>query len=196
MQYEKNNRFPQNTEDTASTKNIILESAVFRPLSIRKTSSKLSLRSESSVRYERGVDLNQSLEAVNYACYLLEKYADGKVLKGYVHQGINHIDDKLFVLDEKYIESCLGVKITKKRIIEILNSLSFRVEQDNHNILVYVPNRRLDITIKEDLVEEIARINGYDKLLLPFAAAFLYSSLSSAPSCSACLKSLIRFNSP
>lgn len=154
----------QNTEVTPLTKNIVLESAVFRPLSIRKTSSKLSLRSESSVRYERGVDLNQSLDAVNYACYLLEKYADGKILKGYVHQGMNHIDDKLLVLDEKYVESCLGVKITKKRMIEILTSLSFKVEEDQHNILVYVPNRRLDITIKEDLVEEIARINGYDKL--------------------------------
>lgn len=154
----------QNTEVTPLTKNIVLESAVFRPLSIRKTSSKLSLRSESSVRYERGVDLNQSLDAVNYACYLLEKYADGKILKGYVHQGMNHIDDKLLVLDEKYVESCLGVKITKKRMIEILTSLSFKVEEDQYNILVYVPNRRLDITIKEDLVEEIARINGYDKL--------------------------------
>lgn len=49
-------------------------------------------------------------------------------------------------------------------MIEILTSLSFKVEEDQHNILVYVPNRRLDITIKEDLVEEIARINGYDKL--------------------------------
>lgn len=87
-----------------------------------------------------------------------------KILKGYVHQGMNHIDDKLLVLDEKYVESCLGVKITKKRMIEILTSLSFKVEEDQHNILVYVPNRRLDITIKEDLVEEIARINGYDKL--------------------------------
>ncbi len=154
----------QNTEVTSETKNLVLESAVFRPLSIRRTSSRLALRSESSIRYERGVDLNQSLAALNYACYLLEKYANGKVLKGYVHEGIEHVDDKLIELDEKYVESCLGVNIPENKIIDILESLSFKTKKNENGILVYVPNRRLDISIKEDLVEEIARIYGYDKL--------------------------------
>ena len=153
-----------NTEVTNSTKNIVLESAVFRPLSIRKTSARLGLRSEASVRYERGVDLNQTLEAVNYACYLLEKYADGKVLKGYVHAGTDYIEDKLITVSESYVEARLGINIPEARIIEICESLGFRVEKDNSSLNVYVPNRRLDVTIKEDLVEEIARINGYDKL--------------------------------
>jgi len=96
-----------NTEVTENTKNVVLESAVFRPLSIRKTSSRLALRSEASVRYERGVDLNQSLEAINYACYLLEKYADGKVLEGYVHEGMNYLPNKEFTIDEKYIQDYL-----------------------------------------------------------------------------------------
>ena len=153
-----------NTEVTLDTKNIVLESAVFRPLSIRKTSSRLNLRSEASVRYERGVDLNQTLEAVNYACYLLEKYADGKVLKGYVHKGIDFIEDKEIVISEAYVESRLGIKIKESRIIEICEGLGFKVEKQGNSLKVYVPNRRLDISIKEDLVEEIARINGYDKL--------------------------------
>lgn len=154
----------KNTEVTNETRNIVLESAVFRPLSIRRTSSRLGLRSEASIRYERGVDLNQSLEAVNYACYLLEKYAGGKVLKGYVHQGIEQIEDKEIILTEQFIEDYLGIHIPMRRIDEIYRSLSFQTEVNDKEIKVFVPNRRLDITIKQDLVEEIARIYGYDKL--------------------------------
>ena len=153
-----------NTEVTTNTKNIILESAVFKPINIRKTSSRLGLRSESSVRFERGVDLNNSLNAVNYACYLLEKYADAKVLKGYVHQGTSNVEDKEFTLDAKYIENYLGVKISLEEINDILNALSFNSTIEGKKIKVLVPNRRLDITIKEDLVEEIVRIYGYHKL--------------------------------
>lgn len=154
----------KNTEVTKDTKNIVLESAVFRPLSIRKTSSRLGLRSEASVRYERGVDLNQSLEAVNYACYLLEKYADGKVLKGYVHEGTDYVEDKEITLTEKFVEDYLGIHIPMTKIDQICQSLSFKTEIKGDEIKVYVPNRRLDVCIQPDLVEEIARINGYDQL--------------------------------
>ena len=108
------------TEVTEKTKNIVLESAVFRPLSVRRTSAKLGLRSESSVRFERGVDLNQSLAAVNYACYLLAKYAGGKVLKGYVHKGTEYVPDKVLTLTEKYVKDYLGVKITLEEMQNIL----------------------------------------------------------------------------
>ena len=153
-----------NTEVDDNTKNIVLEAAVFRPQSVRKTSSRLGLRSEASVRYERGVDLNQTLEAMNYACYLLEKYAGGKVSKGYVHQGKDYIEDKEFIIDEKYIEDYLGINIPLNKIKHICESLSFNVMINNNELIVKVPNRRLDISIKQDLVEEIARINGYDQL--------------------------------
>ncbi len=153
-----------NTEVTENTKNIVLESAVFRPLSIRKTSSRLGLRSEASIRYERGVDLNQSLEAINYACYLLEKYASGKIVKGYIHKGNNFIEDKEITLSEKYVENYLGINVPIEKIDEICKSLSFNTKVVDKEISVFVPNRRLDISIKQDLIEEIARINGYDKL--------------------------------
>ncbi len=154
----------QNTEVTDNTKNLVLESAVFRPLSVRRTSSKLGLRSESSVRFERGVDLNQSLEALNYACYLLEKYASGKVLKGYVHKGTEYVEDRVITLTEDYVKGYLGVDISKKEMKKIFEGLSFNVEISGKEVIVSVPNRRLDITIKQDLVEELARIYGYDKL--------------------------------
>lgn len=159
-----------NTEVTEKTVNVVLESAVFRPLSIRKTSSRLGLRSEASIRYERGVDLNQSLEALNYACYLLEQYASGTVLKGYIHQGIRHIADKVLTITPSYVEHYLGINIPLLKIKAICEALSFGVTVENEQLKVSVPNRRLDITIEQDLVEEIARIYGYDQLkeTLPF----------------------------
>lgn len=153
-----------NTEVRENTKNLILESAVFRPINIRRTSSRLGLRSESSVRFERGVDLNRSLMAVNYACHLLEKYADAKILKGYVHKGTEFVEDKTFEITEKYIENYLGVKIPLTEINDIFKGLSFTSEIKNEKVSVKVPNRRLDISIPEDLVEEVGRIYGYSHL--------------------------------
>lgn len=153
-----------NTEVTEKTVNVVLESAVFRPLSIRKTSSRLGLRSEASIRYERGVDLNQSLEALDYACYLLEQYASGTVLKGYIHQGVSHIEDKVFTITPAYVENYLGINIPLLKMKTICEALSFGVSIENEQLRVSVPNRRLDITIQQDLVEEIARIYGYDQL--------------------------------
>ncbi|HHU80623.1 MAG TPA: phenylalanine--tRNA ligase subunit beta [Acholeplasmataceae bacterium] len=153
-----------NTEITDDTKNIVLEAAVFRPLSVRRTSSRLGLRSESSIRFERGVDLNQTLEALEYACYLLEKYADAEVLDGHVHQGIKNAPDKELNITKEYVNSYLGIDLPEEEINNIFNRLGFATKYTHNSILVKVPNRRLDITILEDLVEEIARIKGYDAL--------------------------------
>lgn len=147
-----------------TTKNIVLEAAVFNPLSVRKTSARLGLRSESSVRYERGVDLNQTILAANYACYLLEKYAGGKVLSGSVHEGIVSVPSKEIPLTENDVEKYLGVKIPTLEIEEICGKLGFLATTNEDKINITVPNRRLDITIKPDVIEEIARLYGYDKL--------------------------------
>ncbi len=152
------------TEVLPTTKNIVLESAVFRPGTIRRTSKRLGLRSESSLRYERGVDLNQSRMAVDYACYLMQKYAGGKVLKGAVHEGISHINDREYQITADYINKYLGLKLSTIEIIKIFENLGFKAELIDGIIMVKVPNRRLDISIKADLVEEIARINGYEHL--------------------------------
>ena len=154
----------KSTEVTSETKNLVLESAVFAPLTIRKTSSRLGLRSESSVRYERGVDLNNSLNAVNYACYLLEKYANGKVSKGFVHAGISEVEDTLISITPEQLKKYLGIEIPWETVKEICILLDFKVEEENGLLKVYVPNRRLDVKILPDLIEEIARIYGYDKL--------------------------------
>lgn len=154
-----------NTEVTDNTKNIVLEAAIFDPLSVRKTSSRLGLRSESSTRFERGVDLNQTVEALNYATFLLEKYAGGQALAGVVSSGIDHIDDKVIKLALNDVTAYLGIEVAKDKFEDILNSLGFGVqllEKDEYEITV--PNRRMDITIKADLIEEIARMYGYQNL--------------------------------
>ena len=154
-----------NTEVTNNTKNIVLEAAIFNPQSVRKTSSRLGLRSESSVRFERGVDLNQTVQALDYAAYLLEKYAGGKVLKGVVQQGKTNVPDKLIKLSKSEVVNYLGIDLSIEKIAHLLENLGFKVEQKKDNLKVYVPNRRMDITIKADLIEEIARLNGYDLLV-------------------------------
>lgn len=155
-----------NTEVDDQTINIALEAAVFDPLSVRKTSAKIGLRSDSSTRFERGVDLNQTIECLNYAAYLISKYADGEVDEGVITKGITHIEDKLIKLTKKDVDKYLGVDLSIERIIEILENLEFKVEQNNNELNVYVPNRRMDISELADLIEEIARFNGYENLNL------------------------------
>lgn len=154
----------QNTEVTSNTKNIVLEAAVFNPQKVRKTSSKLALRSESSVRFERGVDLNQTVEAIDYAAYLLSKYASGTVLNGVVHQGIDKVEDKVIELTDKDITKYLGISIERDELIRLLSNLGFKVSVENETYYVSVPNRRLDISIKADIIEELARLHGYEFL--------------------------------
>lgn len=153
-----------NTEVTDETKNIVLEAAVFRPLSVRQTSSRLGLRSESSIRFERGVDLNTTVEALNYACYLLEKYASGTVSKGVVTTGTTYLKDRLITISSKEVSDVLEIRIDNEKLNSIFTRLGFKAFCKKDYFEVFVPNRRLDIMIKEDLFEEIMRIYGYDKL--------------------------------
>lgn len=160
-----------NTEVTNDTKNIVLEAAVFNPLSVRKTSARLGLRSESSVRFERGVDLNQTVDALNYAAYLLQRYADGTVLEDVVHEGVEKIDDKVIELSLQDVKKYLGIEIEKETFERILTNLGFGLdefEENNYNVIV--PNRRMDISIKADLIEELARMHGYDNLKMTLPA--------------------------
>ncbi|MBR2892045.1 MAG: phenylalanine--tRNA ligase subunit beta [Bacilli bacterium] len=160
-----------NTEVTNDTKNIVLEAAVFNLLSVRKTSARLGLRSESSVRFERGVDLNQTVDALNYAAYLLQRYADGTVLKDVVHEGVEKIDDKVIELSLQDVKKYLGIEIEKETFERILTNLGFGLdefEENNYNVIV--PNRRMDISIKADLIEELARMHGYDNLKMTLPA--------------------------
>ena len=151
------------SEVTENTKNILLEAAVFDPATIRKTATRLNLHSEASQRYERGVDVNRTKLALDYACYLFKELCDAEIINKPGFNGTKEIQDKEIKLTVEDVNSLLGTNITKAEITKILESLNFKVTED---LTVLVPNRRPDITIKEDLVEEVARVYGYDKLPL------------------------------
>lgn len=150
------------TEISDYTKNIVLEAAVFNSKCVRNTSTRLGLRSDSSIRFEKGVDLNRTKFALDYASYLLKKYASAKVGEA-CYAGIEKLDPVTIKITEAEVEKVLGIKINKTDIIEILKRLKFSV---TNNLEVTVPTRRNDITIKEDLIEEIGRLYGYERLPL------------------------------
>lgn len=151
------------TEVEEDTTDIIIESAIFNSASIRKTSKKV-LRSEASNRFEKGIDPNRTYMAIERAAYLLEKYACGKVLKDIVSYDKSKKDDKIIEITSKDINDVLGTNISVEIIIDILKSLGFAVNIKENKLEVVVPTRRLDVNIKEDLIEEVGRIYGINNI--------------------------------
>mgnify|MGYP004499635559 FL=1 len=151
------------TEIENDTKNIIIESAIFDSINIRKTSKKV-LRSEASNRFEKGLDPKRTYMAMMRSCHLLEKYADATIVGGMVEYKNIDICDRKIEITEKKINTVLGIEIDKEEIISILNRLGFVVEESNGSLVVTVPTRRTDIFIEEDIIEEIGRIYGIDRI--------------------------------
>ncbi len=150
------------------TKTIVIESANFDQKIIRHSSRKLKLRTDASWRFENGIDPNLTEEVINEAAFLVQKYAKGKIVKGIVDFYPQRAYPRRIKLDLDYVEKLLGVKISPKEITKILNSLGFKIIKNaskiNKSLLVEVPTRRLDISIPEDLIEEIGRIYGYQNI--------------------------------
>ena len=151
------------TEVELQTKDIIIESAIFDKVKIRKTSKKI-LRSEASNRFEKGLDPKRTYMAVERSCALLEKYADGTVLDGIVKYDTLNVEDKKIDIKLEKIEKVLGISIPKQEVIDILKSLGFDVLDNNDYLTVTVPTRRIDVNIVEDLIEEVGRIYGMDNI--------------------------------
>lgn len=151
------------TEVENDTKNIIIESAIFDAIKVRKTSKKI-LRSEASNRFEKGLDPKRTYLAMERSCALLERYADAEIVDGLVEVNDLDIKDKEINITISKIESVLGINISKEEVISIFNSLGFSVKDNKEFLTVTVPTRRLDINIQEDLIEEVGRIHGMDKI--------------------------------
>lgn len=146
------------------TSNIVIEGAIFDSVSIRHKSRRLNLRSESSSRFEKGIATEFVDEAVDRACYLLQTYANGKVLKDRVSSGeLGAFITPIDITADK-INRTIGFDLSQNDIVTIFNQLGFDTEINDDVITVQVPSRRKDITIKEDLIEEVARIYGYDDI--------------------------------
>ncbi|SHG34673.1 phenylalanine--tRNA ligase subunit beta [Ornithinibacillus halophilus] len=153
-----------NTEVNDSTKTVLLEAAYFNGKSVRGTVKETGLRSDASTRYEKGIDPNRVRRAGQRACQLLEKYANGKVLDGVVEFDALDRSEKTVDINTDEINNRLGTEMTADEIGVILNKLQFEYEQKDQDFTVTIPTRRQDITIFEDMLEEVARIYGYDNL--------------------------------
>lgn len=151
------------TEITENTKNVIIESAIFDSVKVRRTSNKI-LRSEASNRFEKGLDPNRTYMAIERACHLLEKYAEGEVVAGREEYDVTDKEPKKIDITVEKINSILGTVISKEDILDCFRKLAFDCEVNGDTITVTVPTRRIDISIKEDLIEEVGRIYGVDNI--------------------------------
>ena len=160
------------TEIDNNSKNVVLEAAVFDGKSVRKTSSRLNLRSESSSRFEKGINNDTVLEALDFAAAMLQELANGTVLAGRVQAGTVDTEPVQVSTSLDYVNVRLGTELTFADIEDVFAKLGFGLTGDADKFTVSVPRRRWDISIQADLVEEIARIYGYEKLptTLPEAA--------------------------
>ena len=153
----------KNTEVSEETKNIILESAYFNPTTVRRTSAAHGLRSDSSARFEKGIDPNMQKAALARAVELILELCPNAVVESSVGV-VNKEEEKVVEITTSYINNYLGITLSTEEIVAILEGLSFSVEVTGENLVVKVPTRRPDISIKQDLVEEVIRIYGYDNL--------------------------------
>jgi len=150
-----------------NTKIIVLESANFNPIVISKSSKKLNLRTDASLRFEHGIDPNLTESAINRVASLIAEIAKGKVAKGLIDFYPKKVLPQKIKLDLKYVDSLIGAKISEKEIKNILERLGFKNKKIKTQLIeVTVPTLRLDVSLPEDLIEEIARIHGYKNVVL------------------------------
>ena len=156
----------ENTEVDENTKNILIEAAIFNPVSIRNTSRKLELPSEASIRYGKGLSYEYTEMASKRACHLLEKYADAEILDGYVLVDKEDHTEKLLTFKPEEVDQILGMTISEEDMKKELERLDFPYKISKGVFEVTIPRRRLDIDPNvNDIAEEIGRLYGYNNLV-------------------------------
>lgn len=147
------------------TVNVAIEAACFTPQSVRKTCRWLGLKTDSSQRFEKGIDPNGVVEALNYATYLLHKVAGGKILRGVIDHKTHEFVEKKIAIRPDRVNKLLGTSLSAGEIASLLRKLEMTIESEtNRELIVRVPTYRNDISIEEDLIEEVARVYGYNNL--------------------------------
>jgi len=154
----------ESSEIRDSTTTILLESAIFDGTSIRKTSRKVGLRTDSSMRFEKGVDIGGVILALDRAAHLLEILGAGEVVRGVCDVYPNPQPGTTIRLRLDRVNHVLGTNISPGEIEGYLRRLSFPVEVGESELLVDIPSYRPDLSIEEDLIEEVARLHGYDNI--------------------------------
>ena len=154
----------QATEISGQSTRVVLEAAVFGGKSIRKTSGRLNLRSESSSRFEKGINVATVNEALDAAASMIADLAGATVQAGIVSAGSLDTSDVEVVSSLADVNRVLGTDLLYTDIVDVFRRLGFGLSGNAEQFTVSVPRRRWDISIEADLYEEIARIYGYDKL--------------------------------
>ena len=146
-----------------NTKNILLESAYFDPRSIRNTAKNLNLDTDAKFRFERGIDPLSIESGLNKAALLIKEICGGEISKIDI-QKIGTYKSQIIKFDTNLFEKISGFKISAKEMINILENLGFKVKKDKKNLKLTIPSWRPDISQEIDIVEELVRISGYNKI--------------------------------
>ena len=153
-------------EVTAETKNLILESANFKPVSVRRASGQIDIRTDASKRFENDLSPEVADTAMDLLSSLLNQIAadDDTVFGSKIDVYPKILTDRLVVIDIKKVNQIIGVSIPNSTIVDILNRLGIKVTENGDELSLKIPARRVDLENEENIVEEIGRIYGYDKI--------------------------------
>lgn len=155
----------ENSEISDTTVDVVLESANWNPSSIRKTAKSLGISSDASQRFERGADPNIVPYALDRAAQLVVELAGGTLLKGMIDVYPKKIKERMIALRPERVNAVLGTDLTKQEITQYLKLLDMHpVKRDARAVVYTVPTYRVDITAEIDLIEEVARVHGYDNI--------------------------------
>ncbi len=158
-----------NSEINQNTKRVFLESAYFNPASIRRTSKKLGLSTDAAYRFERGVDPFQTVAALNRAAVLMAKISKGILIAGFIDENPKPSSIQPINLSVSRTNRILGTKFSAEQIEQMLKSIEFKVDsKDSDTFTVSPPSFRVDVSLPEDLMEEVARLSGYNQIPTTF----------------------------
>lgn len=162
-----------NSGVSSETKTIFLESAYFNPVAVRKAAKAHGLNTDASFRFERGVDPNITRTAITHAIKMIQDLAEGKLVGDLLEEYPKKIEDNYVIIRFSKIEQILGTKIHREKVKEILKALEIQVLNEIQNgFEISVPAYRADVTREIDVIEEILRIYGYNKIEAPQKIAF------------------------
>jgi len=156
-----------NSEVTADTTDVLIESAYFDPSTIRKTAKALDVQTDSSYRFERGVDRDGQVWAAARAARLIADLGDGTVVPGLVDEHPSPPSPRIVTLRPDRLEQVLGMDVPTDTATRLLTAIGFDVDDTEDGLRCTVPTWRPDVSIEEDLIEEVARLHGYDRIPEP-----------------------------
>ena len=152
------------SEVTDATVDVLLEAARFDPLSVRKTARTLAMQSDSSYRFERGLDPTLPARAGRRAAEMIVQVAGGEIVEGVAEAGAGGIEEKVVTMRLDRLNRLLGVEFPRERAVDALKRLGFGVAVEGDALRATVPSHRLDVNQEVDVIEEVARVVGYDAI--------------------------------